>query len=143
MQITKTTKRVVALALCATLGWCTWANSDAAVTEVEEGKIGTEAAEKVKSDYTIKEIMKIAGKGGLNKKVASGEATDADKKQLLNLYIAMFEAKPPRGEEGSWMELAGGATLAAAKVAVGREGAEKELAAAFNCKACHANHKPK
>ena len=87
--------------------------------------------------------MKGAMKGGLNKKVASGKATPEEKLALLDMYVSLVENKPPTGEEGSWQKLAGGAALAAAKVAVGREGAEKELKAATTCKSCHDPHKPK
>jgi len=99
--------------------------------------------EKAKPKHTIKEVMKEAMKGGLNKKVASGEATPEEKLALLDMYVSLVESKPPIGEEASWQKLSGGAALAAAKVAVGREGAEAELKAATNCKTCHDPHKPK
>ncbi|MEM8732787.1 MAG: hypothetical protein AAGG44_01100 [Planctomycetota bacterium] len=98
--------------------------------------------EKSKPKHTIKEVMKVAFKGGLQKKVLSGEASDDEKKELLDLYVSLVESKPPKGEMNSWHNLAGGAALAAAKVVVGREGALDELKAATNCKACHSEHKP-
>ena len=58
------------------------------------------------------------------------------------MYVSLVENDPPKGEKDSWQRLAGGAALAAAKVAVGREGAEAELKAAMNCAACHKQHKP-
>src|SRR3954467_6447875 len=36
----------------------------------------------------IKEVMKVAMKGGLAKKVANGEATDEEKKKLAGLFSA-------------------------------------------------------
>jgi hypothetical protein len=90
---------------------------------------------------TIKEVMKVAHKDGLLKKVLSGGAEKAEKEKLLDLYIDMFEGKPKKGEIGSWQEKAGGATLAAAKVAVGRPGALAELKKATDCGACHKAHK--
>ena len=99
--------------------------------------------EKAKPKHTIKVVMKEAMKGGLNKKVISGKASAEEKLALLDMYISMLENKPPVGENASWQKLAGGAAMAAAKVAVGREGAEKELKTATNCAACHKPHKPK
>ncbi|MFN3193324.1 MAG: hypothetical protein ACE361_22625 [Aureliella sp.] len=98
--------------------------------------------EKAKPKHSIKEVMKVALKGGLQKKVLAGEATDDEKKELLDMYVSLVESKPPKGEMNSWHNLAGGAALAAAKVVVGREGALDELKAATNCKACHSQHKP-
>ena len=92
--------------------------------------------------YSTKEIMKEAMKGGLLKKVASGDATDDEKKLLLDMFISLVENKPPKGDMESWHNLAGSSALAAAKVVVGREGAMDELKAATNCKACHSQHKP-
>jgi hypothetical protein len=100
---------------------------------------GDESAAK----HTIKEVMKIAhGKeSGLLQKVLKGEASEDQKKELLDVYISMVEGKPSKGDLDSWHTLAGGAALAAAKVVVGREGALKELESATNCKACHSVHK--
>ncbi len=97
---------------------------------------------KPKPKHTIKEVMKEAMKGGLLKKVSGGEATDDEKKELLDMFISMLENKPPKGEMESWHNLAGASALAAAKVVVGREGGAEELKAATNCKACHSQHKP-
>lgn len=101
-----------------------------------------QAAEETKPKHTIKDVMKLGHKDGLLKKILKGDASEDDKKKLLDLYISMVESKPSRGDINSWHNLAGKATVAAAKVVVGREGAEKELEAATNCKACHSVHKP-
>ncbi len=92
--------------------------------------------------HSIKDVMKEAMKGGLLKKVSGGEATDEEKKELLDLFISMVESKPPKGEMESWHNLAGASALAAAKMVVGRDGAADDLKAATNCKACHSQHKP-
>lgn len=102
-----------------------------------------DAEEGAKPKHTIKEVMKQQKKGGLLPKVLSGEASDDEKKQLLDMYISMLEAKPPKGEMGSWQKLAGASALAAAKVVVGREGALDELKKSGGaCAACHKAHKP-
>ena len=98
-----------------------------------------------KAASTIKDVMKKAhmpfGKALANK-VAAGKGSAEDKLALLDLYVTLVEATPPKGEAASWQVLSGRVALAAAKVAVGRDGAEKELQAAINCKACHDVHKP-
>ncbi len=103
------------------------------------------ADEAAKPKHTIKEVMKIAHnkESGLLAKVLSGEGTDEQKKELLDVYVSLAEGKPGKGDLDSWHTLAGGAALAAAKVVVGREGALDELKTASNCKACHDIHKGK
>lgn len=103
------------------------------------------AEEKKKPKHTIKQVMKegLKGKEALNSKVLSGKATDKEKLALLDMFVSLVEAKPPKGDNASWQKFAGTAALAAAKVAVGREGATKELKAATNCAKCHKVHKPK
>lgn len=94
---------------------------------------------------SIKEVMKAAHGGGPNSllsKVKGGEASDEEKDQLLDLYLDLFESEPPMGEQEGWMMLSGRAVLAAAKVAVGRPGAEELLGEATNCAECHKAHKP-
>ena len=86
---------------------------------------------------TIKDVMKKAHKDGLLKKVTDNQATDEEKKQLLDLYIDMLEGTPKKGEKGDWVMAAGRSVVAASKVVVGREGAIDELKEATNCKACH------
>lgn len=100
--------------------------------------------EKKKPKHTIKEVMKkgLKGKEALNAKVLSGKATEKEKLALLDMFVSLVEAKPPKGDLASWQRFTGTAALAAAKVAVGREGATKELKAATNCAKCHKAHKP-
>lgn len=91
------------------------------------------AADKPK--HTIKEVMKIAMKGGLNKKVADGGASDAEKKQLVELLESLAANTPKKGDAGDWNTKTG-ALVAAAK---GTDGAV--LLKAANCKSCHDAHK--
>lgn len=86
---------------------------------------------------SIKEVMKIAHKDGLLKKITEGNASDSEKKELLDLYIDMLEGTPPKGETNDWHLKAGLATISAAKVVLGREGAVEELKSSTNCKSCH------
>jgi hypothetical protein len=90
----------------------------------------------------MKEIMEKAMKGGLAKKVASGEADDKEKLELLDMLIDMVTHDPPKGDEIQWKMMAGTVMMDAAKVVVGREGAGEALAKSMNCKACHDLFKP-
>ena len=94
----------------------------------------------------IKEVMKVAMKGGLAKKVANGEATDEEKKKLAGLFAALHENKPPKGEQSSWDTKTKDLVDAANDVLAGKASGNaklKELTAAGNCMACHSAHKGK
>lgn len=96
-----------------------------------------------KDDHeAIEHVMKEGHKGGLLKTVVTGQADDAEKKQLLSMYIMLWEAKPPKGELASWRQKTGNMVAAAGKVVLGQDGAEEELKNSANCKACHSAHKP-
>jgi len=89
----------------------------------------------------IKKAMKEAMKGGLCKKVASGEGSDDDKKKLLALFTDMAKDTPPKGDKESWAKHAGALVKASQDVVDGKEGAAGHLKKAANCKACHTPHK--
>jgi hypothetical protein len=90
---------------------------------------------------TIKEVMKVAHKDGLMKKVQGGSASDEEKKQLLDLYIDLAEGEPKKGDKAEWKIAAGATVISAAKVVLGREGALDELKKATDCMACHSKFK--
>ena len=94
-----------------------------------------------KPKHTIKDVMQKVHKEGLLKKVLDGQGRSEEKLALLDHYISLVENKPPKGDMDSWHELAGKATLASAKVVVGRKGAPAELKNATNCVACHKVHR--
>jgi hypothetical protein len=80
---------------------------------------------------TIKDVMKTAMKGGLCGKVASGKASDDEKKELIKLFTGLTMCTPPKGDAAAFKEKAK-ALLDAAKADDG-----KALKKAANCKACH------
>jgi len=91
---------------------------------------------------TIKKVMQQGMKGGLCKKVASGQASDAEKASLLAMFKALSAAQPPKGDADSWSTKTA-ALVGAAQAAVdGNAAAGASLRKAANCKACHAAHKP-
>lgn len=93
-------------------------------------------------DDTIKKVMKAAmKKGGLCGKVAKGEATDAQKKELLDLFEAMAKATPPKGEAADWKTRTEKLVKAAQACVDGKDDGTTQLKSAANCKACHEAHK--
>jgi hypothetical protein len=104
----------------------------------------TGGAQDAKPKYTIKEVMKTAHKGGLTKKVAKGEASAEEKKQLVELYEALAANHPPMGDEASWKEKTAELVVAAKEAAEGKEGAAAKVNAIFmKCMGCHSAHKAK
>jgi hypothetical protein len=91
--------------------------------------------------YTIKDVMKMAHPGGLRAKVLSGKASAEEKEKLVELYTALSQNKPPKGEEAAWKERTAAIVAAAKAVAKGEEGALGKLEAATNCMACHRAHR--
>ncbi len=99
----------------------------------------TDAQEKA----TIKEVMQVCMKGGLCKKVASGEGSADDKKKLAEMFTALHAAKPSKGEQSSWDEKTKALVDAANDVLAGKDGAGAALQKAANCMGCHSVHKGK
>jgi hypothetical protein len=101
------------------------------------------AADDAKPKYTIEEVMEKAhqGKPSLFKQVVSGKADADQKKQLLELYAELAKNKPEKGELADWKKRTSSMVKAAKDVVANKEGADKELAKAVNCKGCHQLHK--
>jgi cytochrome c553 len=98
--------------------------------------------------YTIKQVMQMAHKGpskdvdSLATKVVKGNGSDEDKKKLLDLYSALPDNKPPKGDAESWKTKTTAIVDAAKAVADGKEGANATLKKALDCGSCHDAHKP-
>lgn len=86
-------------------------------------------------EITIKVVMQKAMKGGLCGKVAKGDASDDEKKQLVELFTGLSKCTPPKGEEAAWKEK----TKALLDAAKANDGAALKKAA--NCAACHKEFK--
>jgi CRISPR/Cas system type I-B associated protein Csh2 (Cas7 group RAMP superfamily) len=104
----------------------------------------TAAAQKDGPKYTIPEVMKKAhsGKMALLNKVKSGTATDAEAKDLLEMYQALAKNKPPMGDDASWKKRTE-ALLEGAKLYVDgkKDDGKSKLNTAANCTGCHKIHK--
>src|ERR1700681_1382737 len=69
--------------------------------------------------FTIKEVMTKAhkGKDALLTKVKDGKASDAEAKDLLEMYTALTKNKPPKGDAEDWKKRTD-ALVAGAKLVV-------------------------
>ena len=94
-----------------------------------------------KAKFTIKEVMKEAHKDGLLKKVASGKADDDERKHLAELYKALSQNTPPKGDADDWKMKTTVLVDASSKAAKGDEKAATALLKLANCGACHKEHK--
>jgi hypothetical protein len=102
-----------------------------------------QAREDDKPKFTIKEVMKTAHKEGLLKKVVSGAASEAEKKELLELYTALSQNKPPKGEIEDWKAKTKAIVKATKEVIADDKSGINDLKKATMCKACHEVHKGK
>jgi hypothetical protein len=93
--------------------------------------------------YTTKEIMKTAHDKdeGILGKVMAGKASDAEKKELVELYVALGKNKPEKGGDKSWKAKTDALVTAATEVKDNKDGATKTLGVAADCRACHTVHK--
>jgi hypothetical protein len=98
---------------------------------------GNAGGDKDKPKHTIKEVMKIAHKDGLLKKVAGGTASKDEQKQLAELYKALSQNTPPMGDAQVWKKNTARMVALAEAVVNGDEKAAKTLAKTVNCAACH------
>jgi hypothetical protein len=100
------------------------------------------AQDKKEPKFTIKDVMKLAhGKEGLLGKVVNGEAEKQDKEELLQLYTALSQNKPPKGEAASWKAKTDPMVAAAKDVVAGKDEGIGALKKAVNCKGCHSVHR--
>ncbi|HMC10595.1 MAG TPA: hypothetical protein VKH44_04870 [Pirellulaceae bacterium] len=96
-----------------------------------------------KAKYTTKEVMQKAHKGGLMKKVSEGKASDDEKKQLVEFYVALDANKPQKGDDAEWKVKTSAIVAAARAAAEGQQGAAEKLAATVKCMECHQAHRGK
>ena len=84
---------------------------------------------------TVKQIMaKAHGKDGLRAKVIKGEASNEEKKALIDMYTALAALDCPKGDKDSWKEK----TKAVVNLAKSDDVA---MLKKIDCKGCHMAHK--
>ncbi|MGB8169780.1 MAG: hypothetical protein WCF18_19925, partial [Chthoniobacteraceae bacterium] len=97
-------------------------------------------------DNAIKQAMKFAhkapkGEKKLCEKIVEGTADEADVKKALDMYKAMVDVKPPKGEQADYKAKTAKLIAATEEVVAKKEGASAHYKEAANCKACHSEHK--
>jgi len=92
---------------------------------------------------SIKQVMRKAHKQGLLKDVLNGNASDADRRELLSLYRDLADNTPPKGEARNWRDRTSAIINAARAVAEGDPRGPRALQSAVNCASCHREHKGK
>lgn len=87
---------------------------------------------------SIKEVMKAAqGGNALLAKVKGGKASDDEKKMLVEVYTALSQNTPKKGDKDAWDKRCK-EIIAEAEAAVKGKVAFK---VASDCKGCHSLHK--
>jgi cytochrome c556 len=92
----------------------------------------------------IKEAMNFAhkapkGEKKLNEKIADGTAVEADIKKALELYKAMADTKPPKGDVVAFKERTNKLVKATEEVLAKNPSGVEHYKAAVDCKACHSD----
>ena len=80
-------------------------------------------------------------RNNLDNKVLDGKATEAEKKELRDLYTALAKAKPPAGKLDDWKKRTEELLQALDAVYDGKENAKEQFIRARDCKGCHAAHR--
>jgi len=97
-------------------------------------------------ENAIEKAMKFAhkapkGEKKLNEKIVEGTADEADVKKALELYQAMLDVKPPKGEQADFKTKTAKLIAATEEVVAKKPEAAAHYKEAVNCKACHSEHK--
>lgn len=97
-------------------------------------------------ENAIEVAMKFAhkapkGEKKLNEKIVEGTAAEADVKKALDLYKAMLDVKPPKGEQADFKAKTAKLIAATEEVVAKKPDAAAHYKEAANCKACHSEHK--
>ena len=94
----------------------------------------------------IEDAMKFAHKAPkgtpkVSDKIGDGSVSDEDLKKTLELYKAMADTKPPKGDAVAFKEKVAKLIGATEDVMAKKAGAGPAYKDAANCKACHKDHK--
>lgn len=97
-------------------------------------------------DNAIKQAMKFAhkapkGEKKLNEKIVEGTAEEGDIKKALDLYKAMAEVKPPKGDPAEFKARTLKLITATEELVAKKPDAAAHYKVAVNCKGCHSEHR--
>jgi hypothetical protein len=106
----------------------------------------TSIAFAVEETNPIKDAMKFAhkapqGEKKLSDKIIDGSAPESDVKKTLDLYKAMIDTKPPKGEQAAFKVKVEKLIVATEEIVEKKPDAAAHYKEAVNCKACHSEHK--
>jgi hypothetical protein len=95
----------------------------------------------------IKDAMKFAhkapkGEQKISDKIIDGTAAEADVKKTLDLYKAMIDTKPPKGDPAAFKAKVEKLIAATEEVVEKKPDAGAHYKEAVNCKACHSDFRP-
>jgi hypothetical protein len=90
----------------------------------------------------IADAMKFAhkapkGEKKVSDKILDGTVSDEDLKKTLDLYKAMADTPPPKGDAAAFKEKVAKLISATEDVIAKKDGAVAEYKEAVNCKSCH------
>jgi hypothetical protein len=96
----------------------------------------------------IKDAMKYAhkapkGEKKVSDRIIDGTATDEELKKTLELYKAMANTEPPKGDPAAFKIKVAKLISATEDVVAKKEGAAAAYKEASDCKACHTDFRPK
>ncbi|MEI9898211.1 MAG: hypothetical protein WDN28_31230 [Chthoniobacter sp.] len=108
--------------------------------------VATSIALAVEETNPIKDAMKFAhkapqGEKKVSDKIIDGTAPEADVKKTLDLYKAMLDTKPPKGDQAAYKEKVEKLIVATQEVVDKKPDAAAHYKEAVNCKACHSEHR--
>jgi hypothetical protein len=94
----------------------------------------------------IKDAMDFAhkapkGEKKISEKIVDGTVSDADLKKTLDLYKAMADTKPPKGDQADFKDRVTKLVAATEEVVEKKPEAAAHYKEAVNCKTCHTEHK--
>ena len=97
-------------------------------------------------DNPIKLAMKFAhkapkGEKKVSDRILDGTASEEETKKTLELYKAVGDTKPPKGDAAAFKDKMGKLIVATEDVVAKKDGAVGEYKAAVNCKTCHTDHR--
>ena len=95
----------------------------------------------------IADAMKFAhkapkGEQKISDKIIDGTVSDEDLKKTLELYKAMANTEPPKGDPAAFKEKVAKLISATEDVVAKKDGAAAAYKEAVNCKSCHTDFKP-
>src|SRR5260221_13466435 len=93
-----------------------------------------EKDKKAEPKFKLKEVMaKPHGEEGLLEKVTEATATAKEKALLVEMYVALQQNTPPRGDQAKWLMVTQAMVEGAKAVNAGKDEKGKSLATLVNC----------